>query len=70
MTGATHFVGFKDTNQLDQARRVFGEPDFFHRWWDARARDEVFPGDTVVFADQDWDKPVLRAFTYDDSAFF
>lgn len=63
-----HFVGFRDDRYL-RATRVFGRPDFVHRFWDCRAVDEVAPGDVVVFADGDETQPV-REFAYDDSAHF
>ncbi len=52
MRPALHFVGFHDDRYL-AAVRIFGRPDFFHRRWDQRARREIAPGDTIVFADGD-----------------
>ena len=47
---ALHFVGFRD-ERVYSARRIFGEPDFWHRNWDYRAHQESsVPGDVVVFA--------------------
>lgn len=46
-----HFVGFKD-DRIWNARRVWGEPDFYHRNWDQRAWQEVVPGDVAVFASE------------------
>jgi len=69
MNNAVHFVGFKDTNQLNNAVKVFGHPDFIHRWWDNRAVAEVFNGDIVVFAGHNVGQNVAK-FTYDDSAHF
>jgi len=63
-----HFVGFKD-DRFHNAVRVFGHPDFVHRFWDHRAVDEVMEGDTVVFASGDEHQPV-NPFAYDDSAHF
>jgi hypothetical protein len=63
-----HFVGFKD-DRFHGAVRVFGRPDFIHRFWDRRAVDEVMEGDTVVFAVGDEHQPV-NPFAYDDSARF
>lgn len=63
-----HFVGFKD-DAFNRAKRVFGRPDFIHRFWDARAVAEVVDGDTVVFANGDERQPVYP-FAYDDSTFF
>lgn len=60
-----HFVGFKD-ERIYRARRVFGEPDFYHRHWDNRAVSMILPGDVAVFADGDeFTAPHLQAF--DDS---
>lgn len=66
MQNAWHFVGFKD-DRVRSATRVFGQPDFWHRRWDARARDEVMEGDVVVFADGNEDSSV-DPFAFDDSA--
>jgi hypothetical protein len=49
--------------------KTFGKPDFVHRFWDRRARDEVAPGDVVFFAEGDETQPV-REFAFDDSANF
>ena len=68
MKNATHFVGFKD-DRYTRAQRVFGRPDFVHRFWDERARAEVFEGDRVIFAEGDESQPV-RPHAYDDSAHF
>lgn len=45
----THFIGFRG-DEYTRAVRVFGKPDFVHRLWDARARQEIQPGDRAVFA--------------------
>lgn len=63
-----HFVGFKD-DRYWTAARVFGRPDFIHRFWDRRAADEIAPDDIVIFADGDETQPVME-FAYDDSANF
>jgi hypothetical protein len=63
-----HFVRFKDDRYLT-AVRVFGRPDFIHRFWDRRAAEEIAPGDTVIFAEGD-ETQALSPFSYDDSAFF
>jgi hypothetical protein len=66
MQNAMHFVGFKD-DRVQNAIKVFGVPDFWHRFWDFRAVAEVMEGDTVIFADGDetW-RP--RPNAWDDSA--
>ena len=63
-----HFVRFKD-DRFWNAVRVWGRPDFVHRFWDMRAVHEVMPGDVVIFADGDERQPPTP-FAYDDSAFF
>lgn len=47
-----HFVGFRD-DRYWSAAAVFGKPHFIHRGWDLRAKTEIAPGDTVVFANGD-----------------
>ena len=62
---ALHFVGFKDDSYWS-AVAIFGLPDFYHRVWDVRARQEVVPGDIAIFATgsiEDEPKPV----SWDDS---
>lgn len=49
---ALHFVGFRG-EEFWSAVRIWGRPDFFHRWWDTRARREIAAGDTIVFASGD-----------------
>lgn len=66
--GLFHFVGFKDDRYL-AAVKVWGRPDFVHRFWDRRAVDEVAPEDVVIFADGD-ERQTVREFAYDDSAYF
>ena len=68
MTGALHFVGFKD-DRVWGALTVFGKPDFWHRIYDMRAVKEIVPGDTAVFANGDETQEV-RDFTHDDSQMF
>lgn len=63
-----HFVGFKNDRYWN-AVKVFGEPDFIHRFWDRRAIDEITPDDIVVFADGDEHSPV-HPYAFDDSANF
>ena len=70
MKSAVHFVRFSGASdqRFQNAVRVFGQPDFMHRSYDARAVVEVVKGDTVVFAAGDQHQPVCR-YTYDDSSF-
>ena len=49
MRSAVHFVGFKG-EELFSALRIFGPPDFFHRYADPRFFADVAPGDVVVYA--------------------
>ena len=53
---AVHFVGFRDDRYWN-AVGVFGLPDFIHPAWDVYASNDVAPGDTVVFADGEADRP-------------
>jgi hypothetical protein len=68
MTNALHFVGFSN-DRFNTAIKVFGTPDFIHRFWDYRAVCEVQENDIVVFANGDETQPVNR-FAFDDSANF
>ena len=54
-----HFVGFKD-DRYWSAVSVFGLPDFYHRIWDMRARQEVVPGDVAIFANGDETMPLYH----------
>lgn len=58
-----HFVGFKD-DRWHSAVRVWGKPDFIHRFYDHRAVGDMAPGDKVVFACPE----VVRENSFDDSA--
>ncbi len=63
---ATHFVGFRDPQQWENAVRVFGEPDVIHYVWDQRAAREIAPAiDRVVFARYQDAEP--SPYSYDDS---
>jgi hypothetical protein len=63
-----HFVGFKNDRYLT-AVKVWGKPDFIHRFWDVRATHEVCEGDIVVFANGD-EHSQVQPYAYDDSAYF
>lgn len=70
---ALHFIGvfhpaIRSDPRYDYMVRFFGVPDFVHRRWDRRARDEVVPGDVAIFAEGDESVPV-GANAFDDSAF-
>lgn len=56
-----HFVGFRDDRYWN-AVRVWGEPDMIHEAWDNYAQDETAPGDTVIFAEGEWNQ-TPRSFT-------
>jgi len=68
MKNAWHFVGFKD-DRYHNAVKVFGKPDFYHRWWDNRAVQEIMDGDTIVFADGD-ETQFINKYSWDDSERF
>lgn len=69
MIGALHFIGFREFEaRYWNAVRVFGSPDFMHRYWDHRAVCEVAPGDVAIFADGD-EHQAPREHAYDDSAY-
>lgn len=62
----THFVGFRDNAHFNRAAAVFGKPDFIHRRWDVRARQEAVGNDLIVFASgSERDVPAHPSF--DDS---
>lgn len=74
MKGALHFVGVfhpavRADPRFDYMARIFGPPDFVHRRFDRRARDEIVPGDVAIFADGLTDASPVEANAFDDSAF-
>lgn len=64
---ALHFVGFRG-DEYTRACRVFGAPDFIHRYLDARVYGDVAPGDVVVFANGAESR--CHAYTFNDSEHF
>jgi hypothetical protein len=70
---AVHFIGFRD-DAYTRAVRIFGKPDFVHRYWDVRAIGDIAPGDTVVFGrDKDWQRFLNNTpseFAFNDSEQF
>lgn len=64
---AIHFVGFKG-EEVISAYRIWGRPDFWHRFNDDRVAGDVAPGDTVVHANRSEDTRPEN--TYNDSAHF
>ena len=65
--GAVHFVGFRDDRYWN-AVKVYGKPDFIHRFWDARAKfgGELHPDDIVIFAKGKDTDPIVP-YSFDDS---
>ena len=66
-----HFVGFKD-DRYWSAVKVFGLPDFYHRVFDVRAKQEIVPGDVAIFAEGDELSPLACDYrgnlvSWDDS---
>lgn len=65
---AIHFIGFKGP-EYRSAVKVWGQPDFIHRMWDVRAKQEIAPDDVAIFANKTEKKePSLQSF--DDSRVF
>jgi len=62
-----HFVGFRG-DEFWSAVKVWGRPDFVHKWHDARMWGDIdADNDTVVFANgQDPDNP--SQWTWQDHA--
>lgn len=48
-SSCTHFVAFRG-EEYWSAVKVWGRPVFVHMRWDQRARREIGPGDTIIFA--------------------
>lgn len=61
-----HFIGFRD-DRYHNAVKVFGQPDFIHRHWDVRAKQEIAEGDVAVFA-KGTENDTPCAYTFNDSA--
>lgn len=58
-----HFVGFRDDRYWN-AVKVFGRPHYVHPGWDLRARRDVHPLDTIVFAEGEADQtPRVKSFS-------
>lgn len=60
-----HFVGFRG-DEFARAQKVWGKPDFIHKWHDNRMWGDIdTDNDTVVFANgEDPDTP--RKWTWQD----
>lgn len=64
-----HFVGFRG-DEYAAAVRIWGRPDFIHRYWDHRAIGDIVPDlDTVVFARGDERDPP-NVYAFNDSEVF
>lgn len=68
MPPALHFIGFRD-DRFHAAVKVWGRPDFYHRRWDERARQELAPGDVAIFSYGDEHAP-RDPHSFDDSREF
>lgn len=65
--GHVHFVGMVGDDFV-RAQKVWGKPDFFHKWHDARMWGDIDPDrDTVVFA-ADIDPDTPSPWTWQDHA--
>jgi hypothetical protein len=53
--------------RISQRGSGFGQPDFIHRNWDARAKSEIVPGDIGVFA-YGTERDPIAPYSFDDSA--
>ena len=62
-----HFVGFKG-DEYNRAIKIWGQPDWIHRFFDGRAKAEFMDGDVVIFANGSEDK--FTIWSFDDSAVF
>jgi len=64
-----HFVGFRG-DEYTRAVRIFGKPDFIHRYWDHRAIGDIVADlDTVVFA-KGTERDVPNVYAFNDSECF
>ena len=61
---AIHFIGFTGS-EYHSALKIWGQPDFIHRWYDRRAVDEIVAGDVAIFA-SDSERKVVP-YVFDDS---
>ncbi len=64
---AIHFVGFTGDDYY-RAIRVWGLPDYIHRYNDSRFISEYQPGDLVIFANGAESRYRAR-FAHNDSAY-
>lgn len=64
MSACVHFVGFRG-EEYQSAVKVWGKPDYYHLGWDRRARREIAPGDTIIFAKGEHDQ-AFAARNFDD----
>lgn len=59
-----HFVGFKG-DEYWSAVKIWGAPDYIHRWNDYRLWTEVASEDIVVFAFSE--ESCIKDFSFNDS---
>ena len=57
---AIHYVGFRG-DEYARANRIWGGPVVIHRKWDRRARRDIGPDDTIIFATGDETQPVAES---------
>jgi hypothetical protein len=60
-----HFVGFRTDSQYWAAVRVWGKPDFVHKWHDHRMYGDVGEHDILVFANKET-PDFVHAYTWQD----
>jgi hypothetical protein len=62
-----HFIGFRG-DEYYRAIRVFGQPDFVHKFFDGRVREEADVNDTFIFANGSENK--FTKYNWDASSAF
>lgn len=65
---ALHFIGFKG-EEYHSAVRIWGEPDFIHRYNDNRSKQDIIPEDTVIYANGE-EARNRGIYSFDDSQHF
>jgi len=60
-----HFIGFKDDRYWN-AVKVWGKPDFYHRYWDYRAQSMLSEGGKAIFAKGD-EHAIPNIYSFNDS---
>ena len=59
-----HFIGFRG-EEYWSAVRVWGHPDFVHRWHDHRMSGDVAEDDVLVFAGKE-SPAITREYSWQD----